>query len=450
MLKKIFLISLFFTLTSFSQHIVSVKMNPAKNYTWAILYKLDGVHQKYIANTVFKDGQFHLKIPKNSASGMYRLLYDNTRNQYVDFIYNNEDISFEFHPDYPSELITYYKSKENKIYQDYLGQATTLQNKLDSLQVIYFKSDQSEDKRLNNLYKKSRKTLQALQNRYELISLDKLANHFIVANKPFYAENLIKTTDQYLSTIKAHFFDAVNFEDPVLLRSSLFVDKINNFVFYLNTANDPKTLNKIYKENIGIVLAKIQQPTLKKDIIESLLYTFGQQENVEIATYLFENHFSKLPIPLQDYEFKSMVEDMLKTTIGNKAPNIVWKEKNKTKSLYKLKGHKYYLVIFWSTTCPHCLKEMPLLQKYLEDKPDVQVIAIALETDTSKVTWVDEKYYYEKFIHILGKNKYENDYVRDYGVSSTPSFFLLDANKVIISKPYDVKEFKDIYPKLKN
>jgi len=91
---------------------------------------------------------------------------------------------------------------------------------------------------------------------------------------------------------------------------------------------------------------------------------------------------------------------------------------------------------------------MPRLQKYLEDKPEVQVIAIGLETEESRIGWTDEKYYYEDFIHILGENKYENKYVKDYGVNSTPNFFLLDANKTIIAKPYDVKELKEIYPKL--
>ena len=450
MLKRILFIGI---LLSFfianSQHTISGKINPPKNYSWLILYQLNGVNQKYIANTTVKDGAFSMEIPKDAEAGIYRLLYDNTRNVYVDFIYNKEDIQVEFHPDYPTKTATYFVSEENKIFQNYFTNITTLQNKLDSLQVAYFKeSKKSNLRKLDKLYKKSITNLRTAQNRHEKNATGKIAKEYIIANTNYYADKLIKKPVVYLDSLKKHYFDFIDFESAALQRSSLFVDRINNYIFYLNTSDDPKTLANIYKTNMVFVLSKINKAPLKKEIIESLLYTFAQQENLEMVTYLFENHFEKLPVAMQDYEFKGMINDMLKTTIGFKAPNLVWEEKGKEKSLHTLKGYKHYVIVFWSTTCPHCLEEMPRLQKYLEANKSVQVIAIGLETNESKIAWIDEKFYYEDFIHLLGKDKYNNKYVRDYGVNSTPSFFLLDSTKTIIAKPYDVKEFKEVYTKI--
>lgn len=456
MLKKILLLGLILSFTNlFAQHTLTGQMNPAEEqYTWAILYKLEGVSQKYVNNTTIENGKFSLEIPKGTPSGMFRLLYDNENNKYLDFIFNNEDITVEFHPDYPAQLVKFDKSDENILFQNYIDKISDIQNKLDSIQVVYFQiDDKPHEKNLHKLYSENLVKLKKSQNIFETDSQSKLANNFIVANKRFYSDKLIKDTDIYLSTIKKHYFDNVNFNNPVLLKSSLLIDRVMDYVFYLNTSNDPKKLVELRKEGIVFALSKIDKTKLKKDVIETLLYTFAQQENVEMVDYILKNHFTKLPVPFQDYEFKQMIKDMLKTTIGNKAPGLVWEDKGKKQSLYNLKDSKYYLLVFWSTTCGHCLKELPVLQKFLEDKPNIQVIAVALENNTSKIKWIDEKYYYEDFIHVLAlssdpDNVYQSKIVRDFGINATPSLFLLDANKNIIAKPYDVKALKKLYPSL--
>ena len=457
MLKKVFLLGLIISFTNlFAQHTLTGTMKPAKEkYTWVILHRLNGINKKYVDNANVKDGKFTLNIPKGSPAGMYRVLYDNENNKFIDFLYNNEDITVEFHPDYPSQLVKYSKSDENKVYQNYIEKVSVLQNKLDSVQVVYFQTkDANKEKTLTKIYKNDLEKLRKTQNDFEVNSKDKLAYHFIKANKRFYADNLIKNTTEYLNTIKKHYFDNIDFSSATLIKSSMLIDKIMDYVFYLNTSNNPQTLEKLRKEGIDNALSKINNLKFKKDAIESLLYTFAQQENLKMVDYLFKNHFSKLPIAMQDLEFKGMIQDMLKTTVGNKAPNIVWKDlKGKEHNLYNLKGKKYYLVVFWSSTCPHCLKEMPLLKKYMDDKDDVEVVAVALETKASKIGWIDEKYFYDKFMHALILSSEEDSVFRsktveDYGVTGTPSFYLLDADKKIISKPYDVKEVKEVYEKL--
>lgn len=448
MLKKILFLGFILSFINlFAQHTVTGEIKPANDHSWLILYKLNGVSQKYINDTTVLEGKFSVEIPKNSPSGMYRLLYDNINNKFVDFIYNKEDISLVFHPDYPMQLVKFSKSGENILYQKYIEKISSLQNRLDSLQVSYFQENVAT-KELKSHYSKELIELKREQKIFETESKGKLVNHFIVANNRYYSDTLIKSTNDYLNVIKTHYFDYINFDDSELHKSSLFVDRIMDYVFYLNTSNDKKTLIKLRKEGVTKVLSYVKKTKLKKDIIESLLYTFAQQEDLEMVSYLIEDHFKKLPVAYQDYAFKEMINDMLKTTIGNKAPNIVWTEKGKEKSLYKLKDKKYYLVVFWSTTCPHCLQEMPLIDKYLKDKSNITSLAIGLETEESKVTWTDEKYYYEQFTHILGENKYENKYVKDYGVSSTPNFYLLNSDKIIIAKPYDVKAFIKAYDKL--
>ena len=445
MLKKILTTLLLISvMNSFSQDVITGKMNPAGNYSWMILYKLNGVSQSYVQNTTVKDGKFSITIPKGSEPGMYRLSYDNINNRFIDVIYNKENIDLEFHPEHPIELVKFTKSKENMLFQDYIREIADVNNSLDSLQVVYF-NEKGKSKKTENLYSKKLKLSNSIQDTYEKKSTDKLSNHFIKANKRYFTTKLIKDKNAYLKSLKAHFFDYVDFNNQTLSKSSLLIDRILKYVFLLNTSNDPKMLLKLREDAVNTVVSKIHNIDLKKDVIESLMYTFAQKENTVMVKSLIQNHFNKLPVALQDYKFKNAVLDMVKTTIGQMAPEITWEEKGETKNLYSLKGSEYYIVLFWSSTCSHCLKELPVLHKYLKDKPNVKVVAIGLETNQSKYDWIDLKYDYDDFIHIMGENKYKNQYVRDYGVSSTPNFFLLNSDKKIIAKPYDVKKLKAFF-----
>lgn len=451
MIKKI-VFSLFifhFSFTLFAQDTIKGQMKPVKDFSWVILYQLKGVHQQYIANATVTNGKFELVIPKGKDSGMYRILYDNKKNLYLDFIYNNENIDVVFHPDYPSVLAEYKSSKENKLYQNYLDHISDDFNALDSVQVEYFKTKEPKlEQSINEFYHKKLQETISKQSKYETESEGKLANHFIRANNRYYAKNLIKSTNDYMDTLRLHYFDYINFNDTILERSSFFMDRIIDYITYLHTATEQNTTNKLQKKAIANVLQKIDKITLKKDIIESLLYMYAQQENKVIVDYLFANYYNKLPVALQDAQFKLMIKDFFKTTIGELAPEISWDVYGKKYDLYKLPKNDYYIVLFWSSTCSHCLKEVPKFNEYLKDKKNITTVAVGLETDETKANWKEFTFDFSNIkYHVLGLGKWQNKYSRDYGITGTPSFFILDKDKKIIAKPYDLEALKAFFDK---
>ncbi len=452
--RKIVLVILiiFTSFNGFSQDTIKGKMKPVKDYSWVILYQLKGVHQKYIANATVADGKFELIIPKGNESGMYRILYDNKKNMYLDFIYNHENVSLEFHPDYPSVLVKFMQSDENKLYQNYLDDITDGFNQLDSVQVNYFQSKMdSIDKNLQNFYHKKLIEVQLKQINYENLSNTKLANHFIRANNRYYAKNLIKQTNQYLDTLRSHYFDYIDFEDTKLEKSSFFMDRIIDYITYLHTSNDVTQTNTLQKKAIDNVLSKIKRVDLKKDVMESLLFMYAQQENKEIVDFIFKDYYNKLPKQLQDMEFKLMIQDFFKTAIGQMAPQISWDVYGEKYDLYSLPKKDYYVVLFWSSSCSHCLKEVPLFNAYLKDKKNISTLAIGLESKESQDNWKELTFDFENIkYHILGLGKWKSTYSQDYGVTGTPSYYILDENKKIIAKPYDFKALKNFFDKEKS
>ena len=450
MLKKILFLFLLFTTLVNAQHTITGKMNPPEKFSWIVLYQLKGAKQDYIVNTTVTNGEFTMTIPKTATPGTYRLIYDIQNRLFVDVIYNNEDISLTFNPLHPNQSIKFSTSNENKIYQQYLKAILKPQQQLDSLQVVYFNATDSKiDKKISELYQKQYANLQATQQQFETLSKEKLVNHFIKASKRYNAATPQKVPSEYLTEVKNHFFDAIDFNDNVLLNSTFISDKINDFIFYMNSSDDKATLTKLRKEAITEVLSKIKgNPKLSKDIQEGLLYNFAQQQDITLTNHVL-NSYIQLPKELQDVAFIGDIKGQLRTAVGNMAPNILWTKDSKPKSLHKLYGSPYYLVVFWSSTCSHCLKQMPLLRDYLKNRNDVEVIAIGLETEESKAGWKDETYYYPKWTHIYGKGKWKNTFARDYGVNATPSFYLLDTQKKIVAKPDDVEELKQFFKEIK-
>ncbi len=442
MKKRLLAAFLLITTFTYAQYTVKGELQRYQNYPWMILYELQGGQQNYIAYDSIKKGRFSIKIPNNQRPGMYRLVYDVKNQASVDFIFDNENVELIFNPRQAEKTIQFTESENNKIYQNYLKQTESLQQELDSIQVRYFNDKEAS---LAQQYNLKRQQLNTLQKEFETTAKAKIAQHFIKANSKHYAKELYTSPSELLTSIKTHYFDSVDFNDQVLLNSTFIHDKINAFIFYLNTADDKIQLAKLQQQAIATVIDKIGSNfQLSKDVQEGLLYGYANLEDTDMVNFVLKS-YSKLPPKFQEANFVNDIKGQLRTSVGMKAPDFSWKENSK--SLYSLKRAQTYVIVFWSSTCSHCLQEMPVLYNYLKNNKQVKVIAIGLEDTQSKIGWQTMTKNYPNFTHVYGVNKWENKTVKNYGVNATPSFFVLDAEKKVISKPDNVKELKVFFDK---
>ena len=107
---------------------------------------------------------------------------------------------------------------------------------------------------------------------------------------------------------------------------------------------------------------------------------------------------------------------------------------------------KNYVLVFWSTDCSHCLKEIPELHKLLRDKKAVKVVAFSMEKNDFR--WKKMIATLPNWHHILGLNKWENKIAKMYNISGTPTYIVLDANKKIIAKPLTIGKLSAYLEKL--
>ncbi len=441
MLKKLILLLFIATLSVNAQDTIRVKINPVGQFKKVMVYSVVGASQKYIANASLVDGAFKIVIPKGSTSGMYRLYFD-VNNGYFDFIYNQEPVSFTFDADAPEISAVFDVSEENKVYQSYLNSIQTQQYKVDSIQYAYFNPDQKPTligqyaTALNNLYE--------LQESFEKAAEGKMAFEFIKSNEKYYHPEIITTPQEYLEITKTHFFDYIDFYNQHLMQSSFFVDKAIEYVFYMNSAEDKQIDTRLKKKAIEKNMLKVEanfKP--KSEILNSLIYAFASQQNVEMTHFVLDEYYEKLPEEFKSEKFVNQIKAIIKTAIGVVAPEITWQEGGVEMKLSDLSLAQNYVLVFWSTGCSHCLIEIPKLYDFTSKFSNVKVVAVALEENDGDYSEYAKSM--PDWIHVLGLDKWENIYVEMYEITSTPTYLVLDADKKIIAKPATLEELEQYF-----
>jgi peroxiredoxin len=445
MIKKLPFIFLLFTLTSIAQYSIKGSIDPSDKFSWVLLYKMQNGEQSYVQNADIVDGEFEFNLTEKEGSGIYRAYYQIENGLYVEFIYNDEDIEFNFDPVQPEQTLQFTKSDENNLHQKYYKSIRMIQKVVDSLQVEYFKStDDKTDDQIRKKYTEVINRLSSEQRDYEKQSEGKLAHHIIKASAQYNSPEPIKNPAVYLQTVKDHFFDAIDLNDSILSHTSFINDRLTDYVFYLNQAEDLETINLLQQKAIQNAITWIGENTQVLVKFEaSLLEQYLVDDNVTMLKFVLENYYNLLPESKQDIKLKHRVLAGLKTAVGVIASDFEWEDETGSRSLHKLTGTDYYIVLFFSSDCPHCQVETPEFYDFISGIENIQVVAVGLEDQ--KENWEQMTEGYDEFINILDLEKWSSPKVKDYGVMGIPSYFVLDSDKRILAKPEDFEELKSMF-----
>jgi thiol-disulfide isomerase/thioredoxin len=99
----------------------------------------------------------------------------------------------------------------------------------------------------------------------------------------------------------------------------------------------------------------------------------------------------------------------------------------------------YKLVVFWESTCSHCLELLPQLKNnYVElQKAGVEVFGINMDENKEEMRKVSEAYPWGNYCDgkgLLG------EIAQKYYVSATPSMYLIDSSGSLALRPVKIEE----------
>ncbi|MGY5352203.1 TlpA family protein disulfide reductase [Wenyingzhuangia sp. IMCC45533] len=399
------------------------------------LYQLAHGDSKYVKYTEVKDNSFSF-VMDSLSSGYYRALYQNISTGYVDFIYDKEDVSFRLDSKKGQLSAEYLVSRENQLLQAYNYNMANLQNKLDSVQLTFFKKPSADVAK----YKEIASKIKGAQAYYENLAEHDYCLSIIKASKRYNAPIPFTLPGNYINSIKTHFFDNIDFNDKILINSTFLRSRVNDYIFYLHQNDDSEIQNELFIKAVDEVLTQASSNTVKESLLAFLIKKFVKKELIEVVQHT-TTQYKLLPLDLQNPEKIKEFERKSKTLIGARAPDI---KLSKSTSLYSLKAHEKYLIIFWSSTCSHCRLTLPKVNKYLSTKKGLKVIAVGIENKEDEQSWLNNTKFYPDWEHTISLGKWESTDAINYNIDGTPSFFLLNTDKKIIAKPKDLEEIKKI------
>jgi peroxiredoxin len=250
------------------------------------------------------------------------------------------------------------------------------------------------------------------------------------------------------------FWDGVNFSDDRLLRTPVVFNKLKRYVTELT----PQNADAI-KESMANLMAKVPVGSEFYKFIANwvtLQYEPGKSTVMDaeaIHVYMIQNHFTRETAFWADsmtvFGLQQRADQMAHSLVGQKGPDItVPGVDGKGKRLFDLK--KPYIAVFmYNPDCEHCIEQTPkLMAAYQQLKGELDIYAIALDTEASQWKTFIKKYGMESFTNVFDPSN--RSIFKTYYVDNTPELYLLGPDRTIVSKNLKVEQLADAIRIAKN
>lgn len=240
------------------------------------------------------------------------------------------------------------------------------------------------------------------------------------------------------------YWDDVDFSDTTLVASETMSEKLVNY-FFSFTDGDEQRFDSLSIAGLSVVLDKAKvNMRMYEFILEFALNGYSKMGRDQVTDYLLNYpQLAEGEVDMNEgLRLDSITEPYQKVKVGAKAPDY---------SGVTIDGDAYYLygseakriiIVFWSTDCEYCHDFLVQIRKNLELRSDFELVTFALADNEEEVKQTVKKMRLPGY-HFYDALRWEAKAFLDYHITSTPTVFLLDADKTIVCKPYDWKELKD-------
>ncbi|MFM7813442.1 MAG: peroxiredoxin family protein, partial [Flavobacteriales bacterium] len=237
------------------------------------------------------------------------------------------------------------------------------------------------------------------------------------------------------------YWNNIDFSDASLIRCRVLTDRIESFMRSFSQGKDAGFIQCVQLVAEG---AEANDRVLEFSL-NQMLTGFYESNMETICAYIIDNYVHGDSCGDADLSnvIKSTAESIQRLSIGNTPPNIsLVGADDKPVDLYKLAaGNKYTLVMFWSSFCEHCKGEAPEVKACYDQWHTKGFEILGVSIDRNTAAWkaaIQERGF--SFPNVCGLKDYQSPVAKDYRISRTPTFFLLDTNQKIVLKPKGIRE----------
>ena len=237
------------------------------------------------------------------------------------------------------------------------------------------------------------------------------------------------------------YWDNVDFGDVSITRSRVLSDRIESFMRLFSKGSDSGFYSCI---EVVVERAKAHDAVLEF-ALNQMLVGFYESNMETVCMYIIDNYINGDACGDADLSsvVKNTAESIQRLSVGHTPPNIQLNDANgQPVDLYALAAKKKYtLVLFWSSYCEHCKGEAPEVKACYESwsKKGFEILGVSI--DRSPDAWkaaITERGFI--FPNVCGMKDFQSPVAKDYRVTRTPAFYLLNAKGEIVLKPKSIRE----------
>ena len=359
-----------------------------------------------------------------------------------DFLYEDDDVKFVLKDINKLEEIIFIDSQLNTDWYRYLSFKEQTMNSLDLLKPLLRSYDKKSEFYMNAL-NEYRKLQDSFVSFTDSLSMNNNYASSLIRVDKFTPLNLDADFQKQRNELIANFFNEVDFNDLSLIPTNVLTTKIIDFLSIQQTSgqnHDQQIMavilgidNVLYRASVNFEMYKF--------VFQYLIEGFNELGYEEIVDYMTRMPYSEnLKCDENQYnELLSVVEFNSRVKIGSIAKNISGKTIfDEDFDMYNF-DNEYTIVYFWSYSCEHCRENIRQFKSFLDENPNVSLVALSVKGDLKKIKSIVKKNKLDGYFYHDGL-EWNSPHVSNYAVTSTPTFYVLDKNKNIIYKPFDFEE----------
>ena len=261
------------------------------------------------------------------------------------------------------------------------------------------------------------------------------ANFKVSGQNPAFRIDLPK--EKQVHQYRSDFWKNVNFNDRRLLRTPMIGTKLTRYFKELTLQNPDSIVSSAHS------LLKLCENN-KEYFMVFVNWVMTTYEPGKATLMDAESVFSQMALSYFTYDkafwsdttevnfIRKRATEMSASLVGQDGPNVISTDQFGKQQELLAKKTEYIVVYLFNPDCENCQKETPLLHEfYLKNKSNVDVFAIAIDTDDAE--WRD----YIKQKKLSWTNVYDPTNKSIYGkyfVDHTPEMYLLNKKRKIIGK----------------
>ena len=434
------------TLTAQDSYRITVAI---EGYDEPILTLANNVLDKqYIVDTarVDADGKYVFRSDTSALPGGIYLVVTAPDNNYFQVLVDADDQVFDVQTSVDDlNAISISGSLDNQNFVEYMAFLGEQGKKGGPISELLADSTLSDAKRAS-----LNKELEVLEREVATYQDRLLAEHpesftalIIQANRPFPPPPFDSVTDEeqrrekQYRWLQQHYFDALDLTDERLLRTPFLLQRVEYFTDKLHVQH-PDSISQAIDKVVDrmdpaselykyYVVHFTNRAASSKIVGHDAIYVHMVDEYYRTGkTYWTE--------PDQLTEMTENVDKLRPLLIGKQAPDIAMKKRDGTPVRLHDVDAPYTILYFWAYDCGHCKKSTPHMKEFYEKWNDrgVEIFSICTKQNELEKCWeyVDDNEIGD-WMHVT--DRYMRFY-QEYDIRSTPTIFVLDENKRIVSK----------------